>query len=1077
MSFVHLHVHSAYSLLDGMCRIEDLIETAKKYKMPAVALTDHGALYGAFKFYIKAKDAGIKPIIGCELYKATRTRNDRSTAIDKKRFHLLVLAKNLTGYQNLLKLVSEANLTGFYYKPRVDWELLEKYREGLIVTSGCMQGEIPQHLLRDEEEKAEEILKKYLELFEGNFYIELQRHPQIDESEGLVKKLVALARKYALPLIATNDVHYINKDDAYAQEILLCIQTQRAIFEKDRPMSMIDVPDYYFKSPKEMAGDFHDYPEAIENTLKIAEQCDLEIPHGSLILPKYDIPKNTTPEDFLRKMTYECKGRVTEHDEKTVNDRLDYELDIINQKGYANYFLFVQDMVNWSKKQGIAVGPGRGSAAGSLVSYVLNITDINPLDFNLPFERFLNPARPTPPDIDIDFSDRRRDEVIDYISKKYGQENVAQVITFGTMESRMAIRDVARALGYTYSQGDRIAKMIPPPKQGFHRSLSQTLDEEAPFKYAYDHEEETKKVVDIAVKLEGLPRHFSVHAAAVVISDKPITEYVPIQKDNKEGRIITQYDMYSIDLNAVSENKAVGLVKVDILGLRNLSILEEAINFVKQTKGTKIDLHNIPLNDKKTYDLICSGKTIGVFQLESAGMRRLAKDLQPSKITDVNAMVALYRPGPMDLIPEFIKGKKNSKTIKYIHPDLKPVLEETYGVLVYQEQIIDIAVALADFDKSEADLLRMAVGKKKKKLMKEGKEKFTNGMLKNGYTKKLAKDIFGFIEKFAAYGFNKPHSASYGLIAYWTAYMKANYPVEFMTALLTAELHGTSGPLREVKMSRAIDDAKRMNIDILPPDINTSDEDFTIEDNAIRFGLSSVKNVGSAAISSILKTRKADGAFNSFSDFLMRVELRKVNKKCVENLIKSGTLGAFGNQATLLTHYPHVVRQISSLKEQQDKGQFGLFQAQDFNKERVDTFSHLPEFDNTTLVEHEKEVFGFLINSDPLKKHKKIIDKKVTKEFTDISEKDNNRSFIFAGRIVSKKIVSTKKNNHHMSFLTVNDGGDSIEIIVFPKVHAKFDSILLINNVILFKGKVSYKDSERKILLDNVVNLDLRKHT
>ena len=727
MSFVHLHVHSEYSLLDGMCRVEDLISKAKQQKMPAVAITDHGALYGAFKFFIQAKEAGIKPIIGCELYKAEGSRTEKPKKGEKNSFHLLILAKNLNGYKNLIQLVSKANLEGFYYKPRVDWELLEKHHEGLIATTSCLGGEVP-HLIRNEQIKqAEKILLRYKKIFGDDYYIELQRHPNLPELDAVNIELVKFSRKHSIPLLATNDVHYLEKEDAYAQEILLCIQTQRAIFEKNRPMSMIDIPDYYFKSSNEMKTLFHDYPEAIENSMKIAEQCNLEIPYGKLILPKYDLPEDYTNESFLKKMVFEQKSRIKGFEEQEIVLRLEYELDIINNKGYAPYFLFVQDIVNWSKNNGIAVGPGRGSAAGSLVAYVLKITDVNPLLYKIPFERFLNPGRPTPPDIDIDFSDKRRDEVIKYISRKYGEDHVAQVITFGTMEAKMAVRDVARALGYSYSQGDRISKMIPSGKQGFKMSLTGALKESANLKLAYESEEDVKKVIDIALKVESLPRHFSVHAAAVVIADKSLTEYVPIQRDIKEDRIITQYDMYSLDLNAVSDNKAVGLMKADILGLRNLSILEESLAYVKDFSGVQIDIHEVPLDDPKTYELMGRGETIGVFQLESSGMRRLARELKPTKITDVTAMVALYRPGPMDIIPQFLASKNSSRKIRYPHKDLRPILEESYGVIVYQEQCMEISNKIAGFTMIEADFLRMAMGKKKKKMMKEGKEKFLKG--------------------------------------------------------------------------------------------------------------------------------------------------------------------------------------------------------------------------------------------------------------------------------------------------------------------------------------------------------------
>lgn len=836
MSFVHLHLHTEYSLLDGMTRINDVFSRAAEMKMPAVAITDHGALYGAFKFFLKGKQMGVKPIIGVEVYKAKKSRFEKHSKSERDQYHLVLLAKNLTGYKNLLKLVSLAHLEGFYYKPRIDFELLEKYREGLIALSGCLSSEISVALLNQQPTEAENLVRKYLEIFDQNFYFELQRYPKIEKNEVVNQQLISLSKQFGVPLVATNDVHYLNSNDAYAQEILLCIQTQRVIFEKNRPLSMIDNPEYYFKSPQEMKGLFLDIPQAIDNTLKIADECNLEIPYGRWILPKFETPKNEKPEEYLKTLIEKRLGRLAHFDQELIKRRIDYELSVIIKKGYATYFLIVADFVNWAKNNGIGVGPGRGSVAGSLVAYILGITDINPLDYNLPFERFLNPERPTPPDIDIDFADLRRDEVLDYVANKYGVNHVAQIITFGTMEARLAVRDVARALGLTYSQGDRIAKMIPTGHQGFPMTIAQALEESPPLKFTYQSEPETKKVLDIARKIEGLPRHSSVHAAGVVIADKPLTEYVPLQKDPKEERIITQYDMYCLDLNAVSNNQAIGLLKMDFLGLRNLTIIEKTLAYVKKTSGQIIDIHQISLADKKTYQLIASGNTIGVFQLESSGMRHLAKELKPSKISDISAMVALYRPGPMDLIPSFIEGKNHPRKIKYLHPDLKEILSETYGVLVYQEQVMEIAHKLAGYSMSEADNLRMAIGKKKKNLMKKEKEKFIAGCIKNKYSKALAEKIWNFMEKFASYGFNKPHSASYALIAYWTAYLKANFPVEFMTALLTAELSGVAGPVREIKMAQTIEECQRMGISVLPPDINYSMADFTIEGGG-RFAL------------------------------------------------------------------------------------------------------------------------------------------------------------------------------------------------------------------------------------------------
>src|SRR3989344_4238905 len=1046
MSFTHLHVHSEYSLLDGLIKIDNLVARAKEFKMKSLALTDHGAMYGAFKFYIACRDVGIKPIVGVEAYKAKNSRFDRPTGVARDQFHLTLLSKNYTGYQNLMKLTTYAH-----------FELLEKYREGIIVLSGCLNSELSQAILYDQTTEAEKLIRKYIDLYAENFYFELQRPFGVEEQEKVNQALILYSRQYGVPIVATADVHYLEKGDAYAQEILLCIQTQRTILEKDRPLTMYETPEYYFRTPSEMKGLFVDFPECIENSEKIADLCNLEIPYGRMIFPNYPIPGHKTADVYFRELT--AKNTLKRYSRVTpeLRKRIDYELDVICKKGYSTYFLIVADFVNWAKSHNVAVGPGRGSVAGSCVAYILNITDINPLDYNLPFERFLNPDRPSPPDIDIDFADTRRDAVLDYVVKKYGKEKVAQIITFGRIEARLAVRDTARALGYSYSEGDRLAKMIPQGKQGFAVTIQNALEESPELKSAHDSEEDTKRILDIAEKLEGVARHSSVHAAGVVIADRDLTDYVPLQKEAKGDRIITQFDMYSLDLNAVSENKAVGLMKMDFLGLRNLTIIEQTIEFVMQTKKKTVSIYDAPLDDKKTFDLIASGRTVGVFQLESRGMRQLARDLKPERMSDLMAMVALYRPGPMELIPVFIEGKRSPEKIKYLHPDLEPVLSETYGVMVYQEQIMDIAHKMAGYSMSQADILRMAVGKKKKKMMIEEHKKFVERFVAKGYKEKLAEQIFAFIEKFAAYGFNKPHSASYALIAYWTAFMKANYTTEYMTALLTAELQGGAGTQREAKMFQAIEECRDLKIEVLPPSVNKSVFGFSVEHEKIRFGLSAVKNVGASAIDSILECR-ANSLYHGLRDFLQRVDLRRVNRKTIESLINAGAFDEFGHRSSILRYYPSALTDIQKNKIQTAKGQFNLFGGDSQNTMLSDDLPETDEFDEEQLGNLEKEVFGFSLKRSALSNYKAVIDKKITVKIGEIVPDDEGKTYIIAGTISAIKVVKTKKDNHEMIFVTIYDETGSIEMVVFPKTYGRTKELWQDNEVILTKGTISQKD-------------------
>ena len=1069
-SYVSLHTHSEFSLLDGLSRIKDLVAKAKEFEMPAIALTDHGSMHGAIKFYLECQEAGIKPIIGMEAYQAQNSRLDKQPGTDKDQYHLILLAKNYTGYKNLMKISTIAHLEGFYYKPRLDFEILEKYHEGIICTTACTGGLVASLIEKKEKIKAEETVRHLEGIFgKENFYLEIQNHPGLEKDNETYAQIAKMSRTLGIPLVATNDSHYTNVEDAEAQETLLCIQTQKTWLDKNRPMSMIDHPDFYFKTPAEMSASFNQYPDALENTLKISSLINLEIPLDKYIFPKFPLPDGETADTYLRKLVMEKVGVRYDQITREVDDRINHELGIIAKMGYASYFLVFADFTGWMLNQGIMRNT-RGSAAGSIVSYILGISTLDPLLYRLPFERFLHVQRPTPPDIDMDIADASRESVIEYVKSKYGEEKVAQIISFGTMEARAAARDVARALGHEYAVGDRLAKLIPQGSQGFPMHIDRALKEIPELQSAYDNEPETKKILDLAKKLEGIARHASVHAAGVVVGDKDLTEYTPLQKDPKGGKIITQYDMYSLDLNA--SKHAVGLLKMDFLGLRNLTILGQAVKFVKVSKGENIDLGKIPLDDTGVYKMLSMGDTTGVFQLESSGMRKLARELKPSVIYDLGAMVALFRPGPMEIIPDFIKRKNHPELVFYLHDDLRPILEETYGLIIYQEQVMEIANVMAGYSLAEADGFRKAVGKKLPELMKKEGEKFKAGMLKKGHPEKLAEKLYSLIEKFAAYGFNKAHSASYGLIAYQTAYMKFHYPVEYMTAMLSAESRANTGDVKDEKTQMAIDECKRMKIKVLPPDINKSGVEFTIENDSIRFGLSAIKNVGEAAIESILKARNLVGEFKSLSEFSRSVDLQKVNHKTLESLIKAGAMDKFGKRSAMLVSLDQIIKDSHNLAKQISAGQEGLF-AQDAPSFTLPDIEELPK---EQLLLFEREFLGFFLTEHPQQKALEKISDLSSHAISELTVDLHLGKIVTIGGIITtlRKVV-TKRSNEEMAFITVQgqDGG-KIDCVIFPKLYnsGQGKKYCQSNNVIVCTGKVDNRDEKISIVVDSIITLE-----
>ncbi|MDW7649870.1 MAG: DNA polymerase III subunit alpha [Bacillota bacterium] len=1058
-NFVHLHVHTEYSLLDGASRVKDTIERAAGLGMPALAITDHGVMYGVIDFYKKAKAAGIKPIIGCEVYVSPRRRIDRDPRRDSKQHHLVLLAKDKEGYQNLMELVSRGFSEGFYYKPRVDHDLLKQYSRGLIALSACLAGEIPMALLEGREEDARNLVRFYRETFGSeNYFLELQNHG-IEEQKTVNPHIINLAKDTGTPLIVSNDLHYTNKSDAHAHDVLLCIQTGKTLDDENR--MRFSTEEFYLKSAEEMSSLFPDLPETVENTLEIARMCNLDFEFDKTHLPLYEIPREFDENSYLRKVCLQgAKDRYGASLPEDVAKRLDYELGVIAQMGYASYFLIVWDFVRYAHENGILVGPGRGSAAGSLVAYSLGITNIDPLKYGLLFERFLNPERVTMPDIDIDFCYEKREKVIEYVVEKYGEEAVAQIITFGTMAAKAAIRDVGRALNFPYSDVDRIAKLIP---MELNISIADALDKSPDLKELYSKDPKVHQLIDLSIAVEGLPRHASTHAAGVVISGEPLVRHVPLQKSGEDG-MVTQFPMGTLE--------ELGLLKMDFLGLRTLTIMGEAVRLIKESTGIDVDLSELPLDDETTYSLLSQGDTAGIFQLESSGMRSILRELKPNVFEDIIAVVALYRPGPMEQIPTFIQSKHGYKPIHYLHPDLEPILKETYGVMVYQEQIMQVSSAMAGFSLGESDLLRRAIGKKKIEILNQQREVFVKGCVENGHTKKLADELYDLIVKFASYGFNKSHAAAYALVAYQTAYLKANFPTQFMAAQLTGVM-ATSD-----KVAGYIADCKRMGISVLPPDINLSGANFTVTDEKIiRYGLSAVKNVGLGAIESVLAARANQGEFTSLRDFCSRVDLRSCNKKVLESLIKSGAFDCLGaNRNQLLAVLDETVSAVQTMNKERQNGQMSMFEIADDDDEWVrlhDDLPDLPEPPPRERLDMEKDTLGLYISGHPLEEYEGVL-----RSYPSISTAaklknvPDNTQVVLAGMIGSVKNIITKTGKP-MAFFTLEDLTGSLEVVVFSAIHEKTKEFLHNDNVVIVHGRTDHKDEEEdvKILAENILPL------
>lgn len=1083
-NFTHLHVHTEYSLLDGFSRVKTLVKRAKEKGMTAVAITDHGCMFGAIDFYKAAKAEGIKPIIGCEVYTAPRKLTDKDPNYDKHQGHLVLLAKDMTGYKNLIKIVSKSYVDGFYYKPRTDMDELKKHSQGLIALSACLAGDVPRAIMNGNYDKARKLAMEYRDIFgNGNYYLEIQDHG-LPEQKQVNTEVVRLSRELNIPLVATNDVHYVDKDDAKIQDILMCLQMQKTIDDENRMKFPSD--EFYLKSREEMEQLFPELEEALDNTNEIAERCNVEFEFNKYHLPRYDVPEGYTTNGYFRELCQ--KGLVERYGEdcpEEYKERLEYELNTIENMGYVEYILIVWDFINFAKQNNIMVGPGRGSAAGSIVAYTLKITDIDPMKYSLLFERFLNPERVSMPDIDIDFCYERREEVIDYVKRKYGEDHVAQIITFGTMGAKIAIRDVARVLNVSYNKADQIAKEIPFE---LGMTIDKAMDSNPTLVELYESDAEAREVIDISKRLEGTLRHASTHAAGVVIARNPVDEYVPLYKH--QDSITTQFTMTTLE--------ELGLLKMDFLGLRTLTVIRDALDLIELNRDIKgytehIDFSKMEYDDDEVFETLSQGNTLGVFQLESSGMRNFMKQLKPNSFEDIVAGISLFRPGPMDSIPTYIENKNNPEKVTYINDKLRPILEVTYGCLVYQEQVMQIVRDLAGYSYGRSDLVRRAMSKKKMDVMEEERQYFIHGKfddegnieipgcIRNGISEEDANKIFDDMIDFARYAFNKSHAAAYGVLAYETAYLKVHYPVEFMAALMTSIMGNSDKVVEYIRECNAI------GISVNPPDINKSFSKFSVEGDSIRFGLAAVKNVGVNIIENIVKEREENGEFKDFVDFAKRLDTKDTNKRVVESLIKCGAFDQISeNRATLMAGYESVLESISMDRKKNVQGQISLFDAFSAQVEEVPDMqlsTNLPvvrEFSEKERLNMEKEVLGMYLSGHPLSEYKSELDRKTSINMKKINElKENEKTFmklhdrevIMGGMVIAKRIMTTKRNEI-MAFITLEDLYGAIEVVVFPQTLKKFNILLNDDSIILIKGAISIDDDEAKLIARDIKDIN-----